>query len=344
MSYFNDLLSVDFNTKCDWLPANQFLFQLANLFLVLTYFVKPNSLAGLMQLRFALMMAGLCFGIWGGAIICALDCLLWNIAFAIGNALHLIYLLVKTRPVKFVAEHELLYTKIFEPLGVKRFQYGRLVSLSKRRTLKPQEYYAKRGVTEASHIGIVTSGSFTVQLEKSVIGHIDQLEFLDSPEWISTDRSTTYQVSILARTLCHVYVWRRDELMKLFKKDSMLKNVFDSLIGKDICKKLFSLHQSFLASDNQIVSNLLHQAPLLAYSAANLMELCRSSFTSPRDDLDNVQGSLDRHHTNLELNLIATNGSILEEGQVEYEENGNELIDTHRNSECEHLVQRVTNL
>ena len=158
MKYFDQVFKADFNIQCAWQPANQFLFQLANVFLLLSYFVNPSSLAGLFQLRVALTLAGLCFGLWGGAIICSLDCMLWNLAFAVGNALHVVYLIVKMRPIRFSQEHEELYVEIFKPVGVKRFQYQRLVELAKRRYLKQGEYYAKQGITAFTHMGIISSG------------------------------------------------------------------------------------------------------------------------------------------------------------------------------------------
>ena len=158
MGYFDSILSVEFNMSCKWLPANQFLFQMANIFLVLTYFVKPINAWGLIQLRFSLTMAGLCFGVWGGLVICSLDCMLWNLCFAVGNSAHLVYLLLKIRPKKFSADHELLYANIFKPLGVERFQYSKFSQLSQKRFVQVGEYYTKDGLTEKNHIGLVASG------------------------------------------------------------------------------------------------------------------------------------------------------------------------------------------
>ena len=70
-----------------------------------------------------------------------------------------------------------------------------------------------------------------------------------------------------------VFVWSREDLLKLFKKDNILKNVFDSLIGKDISKKLFSVHNHFLMKESGKLSNILHDAPLLTYSAGKIFIL-----------------------------------------------------------------------
>ena len=157
-NFFQDLFSTDLSTKCNWLPANQFLFQLANIFLVFTYFVKPNGLFGLLQLRASLTMAGLCFGIWGGMVICSFDCMLWNSAFAVGNAIHLVYLMWKMTPKKFSDDQEALYMEIFKPVGVKRFQFQELVKIVKLISFHAGEYYAEQGITESDHIGILLEG------------------------------------------------------------------------------------------------------------------------------------------------------------------------------------------
>ena len=160
MRFFHDMFSMNLTSpvRCQWLPANHIFFQVANLFLVLTYFVKPSSTAGLIQLRITLTMAGLFFGVWGGTVLCSLDCMIWNFAFATGNALHLVYLMFKMRSIKFHPEHELIFKMIFEPVGVKRFEYKDLALLGKRHYYEDGELYAMQGVTKSNHIGIVATG------------------------------------------------------------------------------------------------------------------------------------------------------------------------------------------
>jgi len=350
MRYFDDIFTVNFIGKCDWLPANNFLFQLANLFLVLTYLINPTNVWGLLQLRFALMMCGICFGIWGGFVICALDCMVWNLAFALGNGLHMVYLFIKMRPIKFEREHEYLYKEVFKPLGVKKFQYKNLMENSEKREFQEGSYYAKSGVTESNHIGIILCGKFEVRLKDMVISHIDPLEFIDSPEWIGTSSSssTTYQVSLVALQPSIVVVWSRQSLMSIFKQDSVVKNVFDSLVGKDICKKLFSVHQRLLLNEAESskVSNLLHQAPLVTYSTANLIDVhkidisneSRSSFYScheksslPNSFIPNGIKNIQKTsaNNNIKLHEINDNGNIFSHADIskESEESSNEETD-----------------
>ena len=158
MQFFDGIFSSDFQLNCTWVPANHFFFQMANIFLVLTYFVNPTSQFGLLQLRFALMMAGFCFGFWGAFILCSLDTMIWNLAFAFGNGAHLVYLIIRIRPMKFDHEHETMYDSIFRPVGVRRYQYKELLKLAERKVFMETEPYAKTGITVSNHIGILLEG------------------------------------------------------------------------------------------------------------------------------------------------------------------------------------------
>ena len=158
--YLKDVFVLNLTSSCDWVPANQFLYQLANLFLMLTYIVRPiNGIAGLIQMRVALTCAGLCFGLWGGTIVCSLDCMLWNLAFVIGNACHLVYLIAKVWPTGFKRETQaLLYENLFRPLGLRRYQFRALMKAATEKRFQAGEFYARQGFTEPTYVSILAAG------------------------------------------------------------------------------------------------------------------------------------------------------------------------------------------
>ena len=158
--YLKDVFVLNLTSSCNWVPANQFLFQLANLFLMLTYLVRSNNgIAVLIQLRAALTCAGLCFGLWGGTVVCSLDCMLWNLAFVVGNACHLVYLVSKVWPSGFGCETQaLVYEKIFKPVGLRRYQYKALMKAAKKKRFQAGEFYARQGFTESTYISILAAG------------------------------------------------------------------------------------------------------------------------------------------------------------------------------------------
>ena len=151
---------LNLSSTCEWVPANQFLFQFANLFLMLTYIVRPGGgLAGRIQVRAALTCAGLCYGLWGGTVVCSLDCMLWNLAFAIGNACHLVYLLSKVWPTSFGRKTDgLLYENVFKSVGLRRYQFRALMKAAKEVRFQAGEFYARQGFTESSHLSILAEG------------------------------------------------------------------------------------------------------------------------------------------------------------------------------------------
>ena len=81
----------------------------------------------------------------------------------------------------------------------------------------------------------------------------------------------SFQVSLIAQQPSIVYVWSRQNILKIFKNDNVIKNVFDSLVGKDICKKLFSVHKKLLLNESKKTSPILYQAPLVTYSTGTFI-------------------------------------------------------------------------
>lgn len=146
---------------CVWLPANHFLFQLANVCLVFSYFCPP-SLNGLIALRFFLGLAGLFFALWGWLVLCALDTFLWNLVFFVGNFTHLGYILFSRRPIKFSEEMEGVYEKLFKPHGVPRHQFKILAEAAKLETefMYPGKIYMIEGVTLTDSLSIIAKGRY----------------------------------------------------------------------------------------------------------------------------------------------------------------------------------------
>ena len=167
--------TVYYTTNCNWLPANNFLFQIANVLLVFSY-VVPDTLKGLFLLRFFLGTAGLFFALWGWMVLCAPDTFGWNVLFMIGNYIHALYLFIHIkRPRKFSEECELVFKKLFEPFGVKRFQFQKLVKESKVNELEAGNFYGRKGFP-AEHVSILLSGRYEVYnqelLNANLLTHI----------------------------------------------------------------------------------------------------------------------------------------------------------------------------
>ena len=142
---------------CDWGDANHTYFQLANLFLAFTYLV-PSTIKGLIVLRLCLGIAGFFFCMWAGIILCSPDTFGWNFVFMIINFGHVAYLLYNMRPIKFLVEHEVLYSSLFEHSHVARWQYKLIGTIGVVQKFEKDVVIAIERETEGDSISILTSG------------------------------------------------------------------------------------------------------------------------------------------------------------------------------------------
>lgn len=232
---------------CDWGEANHTYFQLANMFLAFSYLV-PNTLKGLIILRLVLGLAGFFFAMWAAIILCSPDTFGWNIAFMFVNFGHVAYLAWSMRSIKFTEEHEVCYGSVFELLGVGRWQYNVLSQVGKVRELAKEEFYSKEEVTDGTDISILLHGSLKVMKGGRFIGRVKPYEFLDSPEWVASTQGgaafpVTYEVSIISEGAV-IISWNRNALVKVLRKQPFLKNIFDSIIGQDVAKKIFKQNKA----------------------------------------------------------------------------------------------------
>lgn len=95
----------DFPVCTSWLPINHIYFQLANIFLFLSY-LAPNGIYGILYLRITLTIGCMFFSLWGWVVLCAFDTFLWNAIFVLINLIHVIVICYYLRPVRFTPELE----------------------------------------------------------------------------------------------------------------------------------------------------------------------------------------------------------------------------------------------
>ena len=177
-----------FNTGClEWLPINHFYFQLANVFLFLSY-LAPAGLYGLIYLRLMLAIGSAFLSIWGWIIICAFDTFLWNAIFFLINAVHAVVLIFSLKPmaldeqveqvrilVNILAQrssssltkyyclscNSQVYRDIFRPLKVSKQQFKQVAKCVKSiRPLKRGEYFAVEQETEIETLSLLLSGMY----------------------------------------------------------------------------------------------------------------------------------------------------------------------------------------
>lgn len=244
-----------------WGEPNHTYFHIANLFLALTYFC-PNNLKGLIVLRLFLGTAGIFFSLWAGIILCSPDTLGWNLVFAVINYGHVSYLWYIMRPIKFTEEHEILYGAVFEQLGIARYQYNSLVQLSTVSEIPKGEIYATENETHGENVSIVTSGSVLVTKNGKPLHRTKPYEFLDSPEWILSTQGNfaapvTFEVTLISEG-CTIITWKRSNLLRALRQQPQVKNIFNSIVGQDVAKKLFKSNQA-MHNENGEMINLMYK-------------------------------------------------------------------------------------
>ncbi|KAK8718807.1 hypothetical protein OTU49_013393, partial [Cherax quadricarinatus] len=95
----------DYAVCSSWLPINHIYFQLANIFLFLSY-LAPNGIYGILYLRITLTIGCMFFSLWGWVVLCAFDTFLWNAIFVLINLIHVVVICYYLRPVRFTPELE----------------------------------------------------------------------------------------------------------------------------------------------------------------------------------------------------------------------------------------------
>ncbi|XP_075552400.1 popeye domain-containing protein 1-like [Dermacentor variabilis] len=264
-----------------WLPTNHILFQLANIFLFLSY-MAPAGLYGLLYLRVCLTIGSFFFALWGYVILCAFDTMVWNAFFTAINLVHVCVLMYVLRPVRLAPHMEVVYQELFQPLKVSRQQFQAAACCIKTvKDVDPQQTYAVERVTRADCLTLVLSGRFLVSHKGRPLQIVDRLEFLDSPEWFGVGSSggDNFQVTMTAMERCRVVVWNRDKLKLTISGDTFLQAVFDNVVGKDVVRKLLFVTES--TQNNQHAENASETTKLLIQMKENAV---RAASRGEKDD------------------------------------------------------------
>jgi len=251
-----------FSSPClQWTQLNHVYFQIANVFLLLSY-MASGGIHGMIYLRLMLALGSAFLAIWAWLVICAFDTFLWNAIFTVINVVHGAYLLFTLRPVRFDKQVEEVYRTIFEPLKVSKQQFKKVVNCMKSiRPLKRGEHFAVERQTKADTLSLLLSGRVVVTENGQTLQDIGALQFLDSPEWFGVGLSSDdyFQVSIRACEESRVLLWHRDKLKLILLTDPFLQAVFDHILGRDVVHKLVQMKDK-IAEPNQLHSSSINES------------------------------------------------------------------------------------
>ncbi|XP_026328687.1 blood vessel epicardial substance-like, partial [Hyposmocoma kahamanoa] len=253
-----DLLSTNYTEEHDnhwfcakWTNAQQDLFQAANLCFAIA-FLAPKSFKQSILVMRALAAAGaVLMGMWAGAEVCAPDVLAWSLALVFVNSIHTVFLIIRFLPPALSLELTELYLKLFKPLKVNKKHFQELTREARVVRLEPGEAYAVEEVTPADErLSILLKGKMRVSCDETHLHFIQPYQFVDSPEWEANREQSddVFQVSVIAEEVCTCICWPRMRLERVLRHRPALKVVLDSLIGKDITHKLYSVSEGLMGA------------------------------------------------------------------------------------------------
>nr|XP_016852614.1 PREDICTED: blood vessel epicardial substance [Anolis carolinensis] len=276
-------------TACEhWREIHHLVFHMANICFAVGLVIPTTYHLHMIVLRALLTIGCALFIIWATLFRCALDIMIWNIAFLVVNLLHLLYLLYKRRPIKIDKELSSLYKRMFEPLHVPPELFQRLTGqFCNIQTLKTGQAYASEDKTSVDdRLSILLKGKMKVSYRGHFLHNIYPCAFIDSPEYRSTqmNRGEKFQVSITADDNCKFLCWSRERLAYFLESESFLFEIFKHLIGKDITNKLYSLNDPTL---NDKTSQKIDRQPSLC-SQLSVMQM-RNSMASSSDGEEGLQ-------------------------------------------------------
>lgn len=233
----------------DYLPTNNWKFQVANSFLLLSYVGSD-----LLWLRVILATACAWYMIWAATFppMMLMDTFLWNFVMMLINSRHAVLIFYSQRPLTFDVLHETLYKNLFEGLTT-RDQFLRLTKTALIRDLGPGRKYCEFGDTCTS-LACVISGSFIVYAKDktSPTATITEFEFLDSPEWLtanvvnaskSLEEVQRFKVTLEATTQSRFMMWPRETLQETLAMNPDLRTPLLGILGVDVSKKVFLISE-----------------------------------------------------------------------------------------------------
>ncbi|KZS16290.1 Popeye domain-containing protein 3 [Daphnia magna] len=285
---FNDIFNMSwgrFFIPCEnWREPQHILFQLAYGCFFISC-LAPDHSVGIVIMHAALLLGGLLYSTWAWNMLCAPDIFSWTFGFVFLNFCQLMYDLYRIRPVRLDPEVEALFALLFQPLGISRMTFKKLVGqeYAEISTLYPGDFYALQNLTRIDRLSIMLSGKVQVVSDGTILHTIDANEFLDSPEFESSRASIEdkFRVSIVATGTCRYISWQRSILEYLFVKETTLANVFGVLVARDVINKVFSMNKKLAVQRGHLLDIRLPGIANCSYDLSRETSSNASSDLSP---------------------------------------------------------------
>lgn len=233
------------------MPINNWMFQLANIFLFLSY--TSNNI---LYLRIVLSCGGLWFMLWAiyfEAGVLA-DTMMWNYVMTLINVRQAIAIFYAKRPIVFDEDREQIYNEKFKGI-MTRVNFKILCQNSFIREIQRDRYYAQYGDT-CNNLSILISGKIKIvkkEREESIVSNNNNQvilyqdkdiyvwpnEFIDSPEWVMRKSRRKYAVSMFVEEKCKFLMWPYEILEEVLGNNPQLSAPLSGVLGSDVSMKIF---------------------------------------------------------------------------------------------------------
>ncbi|KAK3912482.1 Blood vessel epicardial substance, partial [Frankliniella fusca] len=254
-----------------WEAVQNNLFQVANLFYCIAFLVPRHFKQSVLLYRFLLVLGALLTAVWASFHLCAFDVFLWNVGLLVVNAGHTAALVVRFLPPALSPDLTELYLKVFRPLKVSKKAFKELAREAAVLTLEAGDTYAVEEQTPADErLSILLKGRLAVSCDGTHLHHINIHQFVDSPEWEANHDTSenTFQVTISAEEESVYLCWPRMKLSRVLRHRPQVRIVLDTLIGKDITHKLYSLNEQMHGNDRARAARSDHWRRSMARSVS----------------------------------------------------------------------------
>lgn len=247
------------------LPVGHWLFQLAQLLLLLSYLTTS-----VLILRTLLACAALCFVLWAWLVLAiAVDTTIWNIIFCVINTIQALILLLQKRPIKFKhSPHERIYQEMFRDVGVSRHDFRQLAKMGYMRSSRAGSYYIEAG-NIVNNLSLLYKGKLELyqrhRNRAQTVNMVYELEFVESPEWaarrnrrnskaprirhsvvgtateeilLEFPEAETIEVSVKAVENSYFLTWPVEQLEAYLAKNPHMEAPLNAAVGADVAKKI----------------------------------------------------------------------------------------------------------
>ena len=158
----------------------------------------------------------------------------WNLVFVGVNVAQIIASLYDKRKIAFSEEQQELYETVFQQFSP--IEFLKIMRIAQKHQAEPNQLLATAG-QQLDSLMLIVSGEALVENQDKELNRLKDGQFIgEMGFWF--DQDATASVKVLNPT--QYLSWKKSELKKLLERNPNLKFAMQTIIGRDLSKKLIS--------------------------------------------------------------------------------------------------------